>query len=274
MPGILKALKSRTSRAVELLPYGRDITLHLTRNRRGISYSGVFNTWEEASRAASERKSSEYDVINANKAKNSESEKQSLDTWFHEGDYPLLYWLSRIIDERCTVLDLGGSIGHFFYSIQSKLELPKTLKYIIAELPAAVTYGAEIARERKEDRLSFVDSGDLSPVPELDVFLSAGALQYIPRRFPQILEELRTLPKHVLLHNLPVHAGREFFTIQNLGLCEVSYRIYSEGVLCKEMEALGYTLIAKWIKDRTIEIPFHRDLVISGYAGFYFRRDS
>lgn len=273
MPGIAGTIKGRMSRAVELLPYGRDFVLHATRNRRGISYAGVFNTWEDASQAAAKRKSTEYDVINANKAKNSESEKQTLDTWFHDGDYPLLYWLSKIVDERCTVLDLGGSIGHFFYSIQSKLNLPETMKYVIAELPAAVTYGAEIARERKEGRLSFVDSGDLSPLPNFDVLLSAGALQYIPRPFSRILSELSAQPEHILLHNLPVHAEREFFTIQNLGLCEVPYRIHSERALCGEMESRGYTLMAKWVKDRTIEIPFHRDLVISGYAGFYFRRD-
>lgn len=273
MRTMVRGLKSRISRAIELLPYGRDIVLYLTRSRHGISYRGVFHTWAGASRAASNKRSADYDVINANKANNPEREKQKLNTWFHDADYPLLYWLSRIIGPECTVLDLGGSIGHFFYSIQNKVELPKTLRYVIAELPSAVSLGTEVSRERGEGRLSFVDSSQLFSVPHLDVFLSAGALQYIPRRFPEILEELNTKPRHILLHNLPVHADREFFTIQNLGLCEVPYRIYSESALREEMKSRGYELVARWVKDRTIEIPFHRDLAILGYAGFYFQCD-
>jgi len=264
-------IKSRVSRAIELLPYGRDVVLHVTRNRRGISYRGVFNSWEEAAQAASKGKSFDYDAINANKASNPEREKQRLETWFHDTDYPLLYWLSRIIDEECTVLDLGGSLGHFFYSIQNKLDLPKTLKYVIAELPSAVAYGTEISRERKENRLSFVDSRKLSSVHDVDVFMTAGTLQYMPKQLPELIDEFNEEPRHVLIHNLPVHAEKEFSTIQNLGLCEVPYRIYSVALLCEEMKSRGYELIERWVNDRKIEIPFNRSLAVLGYGGFYFR---
>ena len=265
------SIKGRISRAIELLPYGRDIVLHLTRNRRGISYRGVFNSWEEAAQAVSKGKSGDYDVINADKASDPEREKQRLETWFHEVDYPLLYWLSRIIGEGCTVLDLGGSLGHFFYSISDKLDLPKTLRYVIAELPSAVAYGTEISRERKENRLSFLDSSELSSVQKVDVFMTAGTLQYMRKQLPEIIDEFNERPRHVLIHTLPVHAEKEFSTIQNLGLCEVPYRIYSMDLLCEEMKSRGYELIEKWVSDRTIEIPFHRSLAILGYAGFYFR---
>jgi putative methyltransferase (TIGR04325 family) len=273
MQRLKKVVKERILQTIELLPYGRDIVLYLTRKRRGISYRGAFATWEETVQAASKSQLSDYDIINASKASAPEREKQRLDTWFHDSDYPLLYWLSRTISERCTVLDLGGSLGHFFYSIQNKLDLPENLQYVIAELPAAVAYGTEIAQERKESRLSFLDSRMLSSVRNLDVFLSAGALQYMPKHLPEIIDEFSVRPAHVLIHNLPVHAEREFFTIQNLGLCEVPYRIYSESLLCNEMKSRGYELTAKWLKDRTIEIPFHRQLVIQGYAGYYFHKN-
>jgi putative methyltransferase (TIGR04325 family) len=274
MHGLKSFVKSRIPRAIELLPYGRDIVLHLTRNRRGISYRGVFDSWGQATQEASKGKSAEYDVINANKADNPEREKQRLDIWFRETDYPLLYWLSRTIDEKCTVLDLGGSLGHFFYSIQHKLDLPKTLKYVIAELPSAVAYGAELARERKEERLSFIDSSTLASVLNFDIFMTAGTLQYMPKELPQIIDEFDGKPRHVLLHNLPIHAEKGFYTVQNLGLCEVPYRIYSFASLCEEMKSRGYELVDQWVNDRKIEIPFHRSAAILGYGGFYFRNSN
>jgi len=93
-------------------------------------------------------------------------------------------------------------------------------------------------------------------VHDVDVFMTAGTLQYMPKRLPGIIDEFNEEPRHVLIHNLPVHAEKEFSTIQNLGLCEVPYRIYSVALLCEEMKSRGYELIERWVNDRKIEIPF------------------
>lgn len=110
--------KNKLKNLISLLPYGRDLYLVFTRNRRGISYRGIFDSYDMALKAVPPKRNTDYDVINAGKAANLENEKAGLDSWFHDIDYPLLFWLAKILNEKNTVLELGGSVGHFF--IRSK----------------------------------------------------------------------------------------------------------------------------------------------------------
>ncbi len=257
---------------VELFPMGKDLALVLAGRRRSLSFRGLYQSGEEARRHVPPRKVSEYDIVNKNKAAKEEIEEAALDTWFHDEDYPLLFWLSRVIGTGTAVLELGGSVGHFFYSIQRYLELPLGLTWTIAELPEAVRLGLKLAGDRGESRLRFVDSSALAGAEPAPVFLSAGTLQYMGQTLPQILKSLRQLPDDVLIHKLPAHKDREYWTLQNLRVCEVPYRIHSRARLLASMEALGYELVASWRKPRTVDIPFHLDLAIEGYLGFFFRK--
>ena len=256
--------------SVEILPYGRDLYLKLAGNRVGICYRGKFNSMSEAQAAVSEKKNSQYDIINSNKANNKERESSTLDNWFDDNNYPLLFWLSQVLSEGGRVLELGGSIGRFFYSIQNYIDLPTGISWTIAELPEAVALGQKLASERQESRLDFLDSKSISSAPPANIFLTAGTLQYMDLELPQILAELTELPSHVLSHNLPVHRNLSYITLQNLRVCEVPYRIYSRLRLESEMQQLGYSLKANWAHKREVEIPFHRDLQVDGYCGHYF----
>jgi putative methyltransferase (TIGR04325 family) len=272
MKTIKSAIKHKLLGAFELLPFGRDLYLSITRNRHAISYRGVFDSLEQANSAISSKKASSYDIVNADKAAHHEAEKQKLDDWFHDIDYPLLYWLSKLTKPNYHVLELGGSIGHFFYSIQNYSPCPAGVKWTIAELPGAVELGDKIAKERKEYRLSFIESKNIELNEPVEIFFSAGTLQYMDEPLPKILAGLAELPVHVLIHNLPAHANRQFWTLQNLGICEVPYHIFSKPELINSMGELGYDPIAQWVNPREIEIPFHREQIIEGYLGFYFRK--
>ena len=265
-----RLVKNKIFHLVELIPFGHDLFLVLTKRRRGINYRGVFDSFALAKKAASCKKTHSYDVINSNKASNDVVEKQHLDTWFNDDDYPLLFWLSKLIYENKIVLELGGSLGHFFYSIQKLTSLPDDLCWTIAELPAAVNFGRTIASEREERRIFFINSDEVASVSPADIFMTAGTLQYMSKSLFEIIQDFEIRPKHVLIHNLPLHKEKSFYTLQNLGLCEVPYRIYSQNEILSEMDKLGYTLIADWKKNRSVDIPFYSSLSIEGYCGFYF----
>lgn len=205
MHRFLVPLKSRLKSLIEFLPAGRDIYLAMARNRIGITYRGLFESSQSARAAVPASKANFYDIINSAKAKQETREKQQLDTWFRMEDYALLFWLSRILDESTAILELGGSAGHFFYTIQHHGICGSGIRWTIAELPEAVKLGTSVARERGEQRLTFLDSGHLSVAEPSDVFMTAGTLQYMEAPLWTILPTLAKLPPHVLVHNLPVH---------------------------------------------------------------------
>jgi len=269
---IKRFIKDKILHLVELIPFARDFFLVLTKGRQDISYRGVFDTWEQARKAASRKKANDYDVINAKKASNNAIEKQRLDHWFHDADYPLLFWLTKLFVVNNNVLELGGSLGHFFYSMQKYTTMPNDLRWTIAELPEAVNLGRAIAQERQEDRLFFIESNDIYAMSPVDIFMTAGTLQYMNETLPGIINTFSIKPKHILIHNLPIHAHKSFYTLQNLNLCEVPYHVYSKSELLNEMNVTGYDLVAEWLNQRTIEIPFHPFLKINGYSGFYFTK--
>jgi putative methyltransferase (TIGR04325 family) len=254
------------------MPAGRDLYLALAKNRLGIAYRGLFDSADSARAALSRSRTGDYDIVNKTKAKNKEKESQGLDTWFQVEDYALLFWLSKILKTDSVVLELGGSIGHFFYSIQRYHSCAAGVRWIVAELAAAVRLGTEIAQERGEARLTFLESSEIATAQPSDVFLTAGTLQYLEDPVWKILKSLAAFPSHVLIHNLPVHSTRNHWTLQRLKLCEVPYQIYSHTELVREMTNLGYRHVTDWSTPRQIEIPFHRDMQIEGYLGFYFTR--
>jgi putative methyltransferase (TIGR04325 family) len=269
---IKRLIKNKILHVVELIPFGRDLFLVLTKGRRSINYRGFFDTFEQARRAASCKKVNNYDIVNASKASSDLLEKQNIDHWFHDDDYPLLFWLTKLFCENSIVLELGGSLGHFFYSMQKYTTMPNGLRWTIAELPEAVNFGRTIAQERMEVRLSFVDSNEMASTLPVDIFLTAGTLQYMDETLFEIVENFTIKPDHILVHDLPVHVDKSFCTLQDLGLCEVPYRVYSQAEIFHEMDELGYDLIAKWHKSRSVDIPFHGFVSIEGYFGFFFKK--
>ncbi|MDX1694791.1 MAG: methyltransferase, TIGR04325 family [Ketobacteraceae bacterium] len=272
MRSLATAIKVRIRLVIEILPFGRDIFLWLSRARKPLSYRGVFATRSEALTHIPARASSRYDEINKKKARNAQEENAKLDVYFRDYDYPAFFWLTRCLNDNAQVLELGGSLGHYFYSCDRFDMLPESVRWTVAELPEAVKLGSAIARERQESRLSFLDSEELANSPPADVFLTAGTLQYMESPIWGLLDSLNGKPRHLIVHNLPAHRNRSFWTLQNLSVCEVPYRIYSHEQLLQELVKRGYELVKEWGHARDIEIPFHRQQsAIEGYLGFYFR---
>ncbi|MFP3339777.1 hypothetical protein R0J91_17495, partial [Micrococcus sp. SIMBA_131] len=85
--------------------------------------------------------SNEYDVINQKKGEHLEEEIPLVDKRVLDIDYPLLFWLSRLIKPSDQILELGGSIGQGFYSFENYFPYPDGIGWTIAELQAAVEAG-------------------------------------------------------------------------------------------------------------------------------------
>lgn len=270
MVGLGVSSRRRVRTAIEWLPYGRDLFLVAAGPRLGIAYRGMFDSAQSARQDIPEDAAAHYDRVNELRQANEEEEVAALGQTFAETDYPLLFWLSRLYQPGLRVLELGGSLGHLFYALADRAPLPDDAKWTIAELPEAAKFGREIAGRRGESRLSFIDSDRIDEAPQCDVFLTAGTIQYMEKSLPEILASLETLPSHVLVHNTPMHADRQWWTRQNLGIVEVPYRIYSRSGLVDDMARLGYRETAAWGHDRPVPIPFHLDLEVEGYLGLQF----
>jgi putative methyltransferase (TIGR04325 family) len=272
---MISVLKTRLRLLIELLPFGRDLFLWLVRSRQSISYRGYFDSKEQAQLAINDRKNSQYDVINRNKAANIDREEAKLDSYFKDTDYPAFFWLTQCLEENTHVLELGGSLGHYYYACQRFHMLLGSMSWTIAELPEAVALGESIASKRGENSLGFIDSRQIGMVRPANLFLTAGTLQYMEKSLCDILRGLRQKPEHVVVHHLPVHKKKAYWTLQALSLCEVPYRVYGYQQLVSEMEQLNYVLVKEWRYPRYIEIPFkRRKTAIEGYLGFYFKLGS
>ncbi len=267
-----QALKKRIINSLELLPFGHDLYLQLARKRLGITYRGVFESFELAQTSAERHLSNRYDIINEKKEEHLDQELPVIDQRVLDIDYPLLFWLSRLMRPSQTVWELGGSLGQSFYSFERYFPYPDNLRWVIAELPGAVRTGRKIAAQKNEQRLFFRDSSDAKCVEKAELFLTAGTLQYMESDINDVLDNLGCLPAHVLIHNLPAHRTEEFWTLQYLDVCEIPYRIYSIRSLTEKLKNKGYEIIDQWKNPRQIDIPFHPEKSVEGYCGFYFRK--
>lgn len=270
MSKIKQQLKSKLEAFANLLPYGRDLYLTLMRNRLSISYRKIFSEHDAALAEAESTKQGSYDVLNSQKADREDFELGKLGSWQYDYDYPLAFYILKLLKPESRVLEIGGSLGHFFYSMKQLDCVPGSVNWTIAELPEAVSLGARLAKRKQEEQLHFIDSSEFPDADQWDILVSAGTLQYMQEDMPDLISRLQQRPRHVLIHNIPTHESEQFFTLQSLRVCEVPYKIFSKSLLMSRMADLGYQAKSEWLFPRKVEVPFHRSKEILGYMGFYF----
>ena len=184
-------------------------------------------------------------------------------------DYPVLFWLLRTVDASSHVFDLGGHSGFKFYAYRRYLPvMPR--RWTVSDVPAVVAAGAERARERGEIALDFTsDPADASGV---DVLVTQGTLQYIEQSFGDLVGGLRQKPKHIIINKVPMAPGREYITLQNIGVTYCPYRIDREGAVAEALVARGYELVDTWenASDFRKDLPFTAATRIR-WLGHYLR---
>jgi putative methyltransferase (TIGR04325 family) len=231
----------RWKRAVLALP-GARAALRRRRERRFratfTACRGVYASFEEARRAIPEDSRAGFDVAGAE-----DLYRYRLDV-VAPHDYPVMFWLGRLLAPGARVLDLGGSIGVHYFAYRTRLAYPDGLVWTVAEVPRVAAAGEALARERGAAQLRFAH-GWAGHGPA-DVVLSAGALQYIEEPLDAVLPALGALPGHVLVNKVPLTDGAGFVTLQNHGVSLSPARVANRRLFVGSLEALGYTLEDSW----------------------------
>ena len=231
--------------------------------KEGSYYWGVYQTADEARGSIPKRKRAGYD--------NDESANlyRDLIGKIFSHDYPLLFWLSRILSKGQYILDFGGHFGIKYYNFRKPLALDPSTIWAVYDLPTVVAAGRDWAKKNGEQALQFVDS---YVDKTYDVFFASGSLQYLELSLGEVLLTMLELPKHVLIGSMPVNSSR-YFTLQNIGVTICPYHIYSLDQTKEEMEKLGYELIDSWKEpEKSFFIPYYPRQSLKFYMGFYFRK--
>jgi putative methyltransferase (TIGR04325 family) len=191
---------------------------------------------------------------------------------FNPGDYPVLFWLARILPAAQLVFELGGSIGSGYYAYRRFLPFPPELRWIICDVPETVRLGKEIARERNENQLAFTDRREAAGNP--DIYATFGTLQYIEEPFAQIIGQLNAKPPHLLINRVPFCEGPAFITLQNNGSWFSPYQVQNKSDFIQSITALGYELVDQWKVNRLDSFLLPLGQPMPSYHGIYFRLKS
>jgi len=237
------------------------------RHRSGNAYFGVFDSYEAAKTAAPPALPSTYDFAGA--AGMYQDQHQAI----RVSDYPLVYWLRRLLDEgQRRMFDLGGHIGVTYYGFQRYIDYPADMRWLVHDVPAVVDAGREWAAKH-DARKSLHFTASRSDAEGNDVLITSGALQYLEYTLPELLRTLEPAPPHVLVNLVPMHPRRSYFTLQNIGKAVLPYRVMAVPEFVAAMEALGYVKKDEWNStERNLRIPFEPACSIDGYQGFYFQK--
>jgi putative methyltransferase (TIGR04325 family) len=187
-------------------------------------------------------------------------------------DYPVLYWLRRILGPGEVIYDFGGHVGISYHGWRNYLDYPADLRWIVYDLPEIARAGEELARDLPHAGLSFTSS--LSDARDCTLFMAAGSLQFVDRSLPSLLEEAGCRPRHLIVTKLPLYDGEPFVTVQSAGNAFHPYQIGNRSAFVSGITALGYRVVDSWENaEQFCRIPFAPERDIDAYCGFYFTLD-
>lgn len=227
-------------------------------------FRGIYPDFRSASLALPKARPIGYD--------NEGSAYRVIDEWLTIGeyDYPIMFWLGKLLPECRSLFDWGGNVGLKYFAYRKYLNYPENLRWYVGEVPAVVAAGKAIAEREGATALEF--TSDLDALADSDLLLAAGSLHFIEDPFAE-LRKLRALPQHLLLCKVPAHDQKAAVTLQNMGTSICLYHLFNRSEFVQNVTALGYELVDSWVSsDCSCQIPFHSKYSIRAYSGFYFKR--
>ncbi len=228
-------------------------------------FSGVYPSFAAANAAIPASRNNSYD--------NPESATfLGFKSSIRSSDYPVLFWLDKLLPQNPRVFDFGGYLGISYYSYQKLLDYPANLQWTIYDVPAVAAAGAKLAEEKDERRqLSFTT--DVKRAQEFPLFLSFGSLQFPESTFAEIFGQFSTMPSHVLINKLPFTERETFYTLHNMGPALAPYRVANRAEFLQSAYDLGYELVDSWDNPEFgCYIPFHPDHSVRAFSGLYLRQ--
>jgi putative methyltransferase (TIGR04325 family) len=185
-------------------------------------------------------------------------------------DYPIMFWLSKLLPDCRLLFDWGGSVGISYFGYRAYLSYPADLRWLVCDVSSVAALGEKIAADEAAQGLEFTTS--LDRLCDADILLAAGSMHFIEDPF-RLLREARALPTHVLINKAPLYDLGSAVTLHNMGSAICTYHLFNRREFIGKFEALGYQLIDEWASpDLSCEIPFFPEHSISAYTGFYFAK--
>lgn len=234
---------------------------------------GVFDTFEEAIKAAPTTKNIGYDcadLAQAYKEMLDRGDWEASNSMVRSFDYPVLYWIGKISQhttlDRVSFFDFGGNLGIHFVNYANYLNFPDSLRWIVCELPEIVKVGNS---SNKDPRLTFTT--DFGLANGTDILLASGSVQY-DKDLAAKIDGLERKPKHILINRLGLHEGKRFVTLQNGGKVFYPQFIFNRSEFIDSFTAIGYELIDFWEDNiDSCHIPSHPEVHVPCYYGLYFK---
>lgn len=237
-------------------------------NKSAHRFNGLHNTRQEAENAVSPSMLVGY---NHDEIAEVSFEKMcEIAPW----DYPVLFWLERLLTDGCRVLDAGGHMGTKFRAFSQPLRLnERRVDWVVYDLPAIVRAGRSRAQADGLRELSFIEK--VSDAGHTDITLASGLLQYLDISFSDFLRQMPALPGRLIVNKVAVWGRKSAFTLENFGSAYVPYQIRNQQDFLSEIELLGYQIEDRWtIPSLSHKIPTHPHLGRTQSVGFYLELNS
>lgn len=190
-----------------------------------------------------------------------------------EWDYPVIFWLERILAEhegRLRLLDSGGHVGAKFMAFRRLLDL-SGVEWVVHDLPPMVRAGRAMALDLGfAPNLSFVTA--VPDAGSCDILLCSGLLQYLDRPFGNLVAEMPAPPRYILINKVALREGPSVVTLQKAGPCFLPYQIRNRHAFEGELDALGYSRLDRWdIPALSHQIESHPELGSTSSVGYVLR---
>jgi len=226
-------------------------------------FSGIYPDFKSALRAIPSDRLVGYD--------NAPSSRRVAHDLFHvfPMDYPILFWLNRLLPDSRLLFDWGGNIGLSYFAFRKHLRYPASMTWLVSDVPAVVAEGVDTAKKYSSPGLCFTTS--LERLGEADILLAAGVLHFIESPF-EILRAQKALPPYILFNKLPVYAQPSAVTLQNMGTALIPNHLFNETELVANLNDLGYRMVDEWNTDLACHIPFFPEHSIAAYKGYFFSK--
>lgn len=183
-------------------------------------------------------------------------------------DYPVLFWLSRLIPGANLLFDLGGDVGSRYLMFRKHLSYPDDFTWLVNDIPSIVALGRTIAQEEAASHLQFTTN--YTRLAEADILLASGVLQVL-EDWNGFLLRAASLPRHVLINRTPVGDQPEMVTLSATGVSFAPYRIFNRRSFIAAFADLGYRLVDEWLTPGfDCRIPDHASHSLDAFSGFYF----
>ncbi|WP_386679042.1 methyltransferase, TIGR04325 family [Loktanella sp. R86503] len=260
--GIGKRLRAKL-RQIKALPEAAIARL-LSRTPRARHFSGAYRTRAAAQQAVIRRGGNGYDDAAITDVSYELMCQRT--AW----DYPVMFWLQRLLPESDALIDAGGHFGTKYIAFRDLIDLRK-VRWNVYDLPAIIQ-----AARRKQGMgslpLDIVFYDEVSTLPAAQILLCSGLLQYQDSAFGDFVAALPARPDHIILNKVAQREGPETYTIERIGSGCVPYRIRERRQFEAEIEGLGYDVVESWdIPDLGHVISTHPWLGRSNSRGYILR---